>query len=60
MDAADEIRPRQRQQVVVAPQVARPVAEALAAELRLVQMLALDHGAHGTVEDEDAFAHQAS
>ena len=58
MDAPDEVGLRQRQQVVVASQVARPVAKALAAELRLVQALALDHGAHGAVEDEDPLAHQ--
>ncbi len=54
MDAADDVRPGQDEQVVVALQVAGLVGEALAAEVRLVQLVALDHGAHGAVEDQDA------
>ena len=32
------------------------ILEALAAIARLVQPVALDHGAHGAIEDEDALA----
>ncbi len=42
------------QQVVVALQVTRPVAETLAAVVRFAQLVALDHGAHGTVQEQDA------
>src|SRR3546814_10555728 len=33
--------------------------EALAAEIGLAQLVALDHGAHGPVQDQDALAEQA-
>ena len=58
MDAADQRRLRQREQVVVAAQVAAPAAEALAAELLLGEALALDHRAHGAVEDQDPLGEQ--
>src|SRR4029453_9735843 len=45
------------QEIVVALEVARVVLEAGAAIARLVQLVALDHGAHGAVENEDALAH---
>jgi hypothetical protein len=35
-----------------------PAAEALAAELLLRQALALDHGAHGAIEDQDRSSQQ--
>ena len=44
----------ERQQVVVALEVARPVGEPLAAVARLVGPVALDHRAHRAVEDQDA------
>jgi hypothetical protein len=34
----------------------RPVREALAAIVGLLQLAALDHGAHGAVQDQDAKA----
>ena len=58
VDAPHERGLRQRQQVVVAFQVARPVAETLATELRFVQALTLDHGAHGAVEHQDALGEE--
>ena len=58
VDAADQLGLRQHEQVIVAAQVARPVAKALAPELRLVQVLALDHGAHGAVEHQDALGEE--
>ncbi len=54
MDVADHVRARQAQQFVVALHVLVEVLETLAAVLRLAQLEALDHGAHGTVEDGDA------
>ena len=58
VQAADQGRLRQRQQVVVAAQVAAPAAKTLAAELLLGKALALDHGAHGAVEDQDPLFEQ--
>ena len=54
MDAADQLGPGQRQQVVVALQVRRPVGEARAAEVRLRERVLLDHRAHRAVEQQDA------
>ena len=50
---------RQGEQVVVALEVARMVAEALAAEVRVAEPLGLDHRAHGAVDDDDPLAQQA-
>ena len=47
------LRLRERQQVVVALQIAGQIGEALAAELGFGQPVALDHRAHGAVEDQD-------
>ena len=60
MDLADHLRPRQRQQVVVALQVAWPVAEALAAVVGLTEPVRLHDRAHRAVEDQDALAQQAA
>ena len=46
----DDVGLGQREQVVVALQVARPVGEALAAVARLGGPVALDHRAHGAVD----------
>jgi hypothetical protein len=54
VDVAHQRRLRQREQVVVAAQLALPAAEALAAIVLLGQAGALDHGAHGAVEQEDS------
>ena len=56
MNRLDHVRPRQHQQVVVALEVARVAGEPLAAEVGLPEPAALDHRAHGAVEDQDAFA----
>ena len=58
MDGLDDVRAGQHQQVVGAPQVRWVVAEPLAAEGGLVQLVGLDHGAHGAIEDQDAFPEQ--
>ncbi|MNQ72753.1 hypothetical protein D3C85_874650 [compost metagenome] len=54
LDGADHIWAAEDQEVVVALYVARPVGEALATVVRFVQLVALDHGAHAAVEDQDA------
>ena len=59
VDLADHVGPRQDQQVVVALQILRVILEALAAEVRLRQLVALDHRAHRAVEDEDARGERA-
>ena len=59
MDRLDQFGARDREQVVAAAQVARMVGEPVAAVLRLVQPVLLDHGAHGTVEDQDPLGRQA-
>src|SRR5436190_11883496 len=58
MDAGNHVRPRQHQDVVVAFQILRMVLEALAAEIRLAQLVPLDHGAHRAIEYEDPFSEQ--
>src|SRR5690606_20515949 len=54
VDRRDDVRPGQRQQVVVAALVVAGVGEALAAVVGLPEPVALDHGAHGAVEHQDA------
>ena len=58
VNAADHVRARQHQQVVVAFYVAGPVGKALAAIVGFLQLVALDHGAHAAVENQDAFGKQ--
>jgi hypothetical protein len=53
VDAGDDVGRGEDQQVVVAAQVARPVGEAVAAEVLLGEPVPLDHRAHRAVEDED-------
>ena len=59
MDRADDVGPRQHEHVAVALEVARMVREAVAAEVGLRQLVALDHRPHRAVEDQDAFGEQA-
>src|SRR5258706_144592 len=54
VDLADHLRARDGEEVVVAAQVLAEILEALAAELRFREVVALDHRAHGAVEHEDA------
>ena len=55
LDLGDDLRLAQQQQIVVAFDVARPVGETRATVVGLFQLVALDHGAHAAVEDQDAF-----
>ena len=56
VDRADHLGLRDREQVVVADEVARVVGEPLAAVAGLVGPVALDRGAHGPVEHHDPLA----
>ena len=58
MDAADDVGPGQDEQVVVALEVVAVIPEALAAVIGLGQAVALDHGAHGAVEDKEALGEE--
>ena len=58
MDALDDVGARQHQDVVVAAQIARVIAEYLAAIVRLAERVALKHGSPRAVEDEDALGEQ--
>ena len=58
VDARDDVGLGERQQVVVADHVAGPVLEPLAAVAGLVGAVALDGGAHRTVDDEDPLAQE--
>ncbi len=60
MDLADHLRAREHQQVVVALQVLRPVAESLAAVVSLAELVGLDDRAHGAIEHQHALAQQAA
>ncbi len=60
VDLADDPRLGQVEDVVVALQVDRVVAQRLAAEGRLVQAVGLDHRAHGAVQDQDPVGGQAA
>ena len=59
MDGGDRRRLRQAEQIAVAAQVARMVAEAFAAEVRFAEPIRLEHRPHRAVEDEDPVAQEA-
>jgi hypothetical protein len=60
VDGAYNVGPRQDQQVVVASNIARMVAEALATEVGLGQTVTLDECARRPVEYEDPLAQKGS
>ena len=53
VDLADHRRTGQHQQIVVALDVGMPVGKPLTPIIRLPEFVALDHGAHGPVDDQD-------
>jgi hypothetical protein len=59
MDGADRRRLGQAQQIAVAAEIARVVAETLAAEIRLAELVGLEHRPHRSVQDEDPVAKDA-
>ena len=54
VDLADDLGLGEHEEIVVALEIARVLLEARAAIAGLVQLVALDHGAHGAIQDEDA------
>ena len=56
MNRLDRMRLRQHEQIVIAAQIAWPVGETFAAEIRFAEFMRLDHRAHGTVEHENALS----
>jgi hypothetical protein len=58
VDLADHIGPGELQQVVVALQILAVVGKARAAKVGFAELVALDHGAHRAVDDDDALRQQ--
>ena len=58
MNGGDDLRLREAQQVIVAAQIAAPLLESLAAKLLFAETMALNHGAHGAVENHQALREQ--
>ena len=54
MNGLDDARLRDGQQVVVAPDIVRPVAETVAPVVGLGQVIPLNHRSHRAVENENA------
>ncbi|MCY1408467.1 hypothetical protein D9M71_237870 [compost metagenome] len=54
LDGTNHVGAGQYQQVVVALDVARPVGEALATIVVLLEAIALDHGTHAAIENQNA------
>jgi hypothetical protein len=52
----DDVWLRDAQDVGIATQRLFPVGKTLAAECRLVEGIRLHHGAHGAIDDQDAFS----
>ena len=53
VDVRDDLRPGEREEVVVPLEVPRPVGEPLAAVVPLVEPVGLDHRPHGAVQHQD-------
>ena len=58
VDVADDVRLGEAEQVVVAAEVLRVIGEALAPEVLLGQLVALEERAHRAVEHEDPLAQE--
>ncbi len=54
MDVGHHVGPGQHQHIVVTPQIVPVRSEALATKIRFGEAAALDHGAHGAIDDQDA------
>ena len=59
VDLADHVGAREAQDVVVAQQRTGVGGKGVALEVGFSQAVSLDHGAHGAVQDEDAFVEEA-
>ena len=53
MDVRNHVRSSEREQIVIALQVAGMIPKALATEVCLTKSMALDHRAHGAIHDQD-------
>ena len=58
VDVEDLVRLRQNEKVVVAFDVLRPIGKARSAIVGLLEAEPLDHRAHCSVRDENAFVHR--
>ena len=58
VNTANDLGPRQQQQVVVALQIVLMIGEARIAKVALFQPVALNHCAHGAIKDENALFEQ--
>ncbi len=54
MDRPDYLRLGERQKIVIALEVMREIRKTSATVVCLLQLVALDHRAHGTVQQHDA------
>jgi hypothetical protein len=54
----NDVGPRQHEHVVVAAQLPGMRLESLAAEILFCELMALDHRAHGAVQDENALTQE--
>ncbi len=55
LDRTDHIRTREHQQVIVALYIARPVGETFATVVLFLELVALDHGAHAAIKNQNTF-----
>jgi hypothetical protein len=55
MDSCDHVGAGEREQIMIPLQIMRMILKPLAAEVRLTESVALDHGAHGAIHDQKAF-----
>jgi hypothetical protein len=56
MYLGNDVGPHQAQQLVVALDILVVVSETLPTEIRLGQLVLLDHRSHGPIQDQDALA----
>ena len=54
MDGTDDLRLRKRQQIVITLEIMGKIGETRAAIIRFVELVALDHRAHGAIQQQNA------
>ncbi len=60
MDGADDLGLRQRQEIVVALEVSRPVRKPFPTVVSFFESVGLNHRPHGAIQEQDAFLEKAS
>ena len=55
VDVANDFRLSEREEIVVALEISGMVAKQPATKIVLAELVRLDHGAHRTIEEKDAF-----